>query len=161
MIWIVLLIVVAFLLWYALRGRAWLKEQPWAKPFFSWVEPIERRLYQKSETLLVGRLLSVGGFLVTGYDALAVVMPSLDMTPITNRLLASVPEDLRGTVLSGVLMGLGLLISWLRKRTSKPLEVVALPEDVPHDVAVAVAKVEAATAQVVEAVAEAKAEGSV
>lgn len=158
---IVVAIIIALLLWYALRGRAWLKEQSWAQGFFAWVGPIEATLYRKSETMLIGRLLSAGGFLVTAYDFLALALPSLDWTPITNRLLADIPDDLRGTVVSAILMGLGLLIGWLRKRTTKPLEVVSLPEQVPPDVAAAVAHAENANAQAVAVVADAKAEGTV
>lgn len=161
MIMVIALFIVAVLVWYALKGRAWLKLQPWAQGFFAWVDPVERALYQKSETMLVGRLLSAGGFVVTAYDALAVIAPSLDLTPITNRLLSPVPEDMRGLVVSAVMGLIGLLIAWLRKRTTKPLEVVALPETVPPDVAAAVAHAEAANATAVDAVADAKAEGSV
>ena len=121
---IIIVVLLAVVLWYALRGRAWLKEQPWAKGFFAWIEPIEIALYKKSETILVGRLMWVGGFLVTAYDSLAVFLPSLDLTPITNRLLSSIPDDMRSLVISAAVMGLGLLINWLRKRTTKPLDAV-------------------------------------
>jgi hypothetical protein len=125
---IIVVLLLLVVLWYALRGRAWLKEQPWAKGFFAWIEPIEIALYKKSETILVGRLMWVGGFLVTGYDSLATFLPSLDLTPVTNRVLSWVSDDLRPLVVSASLAGIGLLINWLRKRTTKPVEAVAAKE---------------------------------
>lgn len=148
---IIAALIVVLIVWYALAGRKWLKAQPWAEGFFAVVEPIEIALYRKSETLLVGRLLSVGSFIVTSYDALAMLAPSLDLTPITARLLAPVPPDMRGMVASGLLMLVGLAITWLRKRTSKPLEVVAASDDDPMT-ALANAKVETTNAQAVAAV---------
>lgn len=125
MIWLILALLLAAIVWYALRGRAWLKEQSWTQGFFAWIEPIETKLYQKSETMLVGRLLSVGGFLITAYDSVAMYATSFDLTPVTGRVLSKVPEDMRGLVVSGVLFVVGLLIAWLRKRTTKPLAEVA------------------------------------
>ena len=125
---IIIVVLLAVVLWYALRGRAWLKEQPWARRFFAWVEPIEIALYKKSETILVGRLMWVGGFLVTAYDSLAVFLPSLDLTPITNRALSWVSDDLRPLIVSAAVAAIGLLINWLRKRTTKPVEAVAAKE---------------------------------
>lgn len=151
------LLLLAFIVWYVMRGRAWLKTKPWAQSFFAWIEPIETALYKKSETLLVGRLMWVGGFFVTAYDSLAMFLPSLDLTPISNRVLSFVPDDMRPLVVSSALAGIGLLIGWLRKRTTKPLEVVAVPDDAPPAVAAAVDKVEAANAQAVAAATAAKA----
>lgn len=143
----------AVILVYVMWGRAWLKAQPWAAGFFAAVEPIERRLYQKSETLLVGRLLSVGGFLVSIYDMLAMFATGLDLTPITSRVLSGMPADMRPLVVSASFGALGLLIGWLRKRTTKPIELVAMPEaDVPPAVAFAVAEADIAKEAAVEAV---------
>lgn len=153
--------IVLLLLWYVLEGRAWLKTKRWADRFFALIEPLELKLYQKSETLLAGRLLSIGGFIVSAYDAVALMLPQLNLTPVTNRLLANVPEDLRGTVISGVLMALGLLISWLRKRTTKPLEMVALPDELPPAVAAKVELAEQLKEEAVAAVQDARAEGAV
>lgn len=142
--------IVAILVWYALAGRCWLKTQPWAQSFFAFVEPIEAMLYRKSETILVGRMLWVGGAIVTAYDSLAVFASSLDLTPVTARLLYFVPEDMRGIVVSAAIGLLGLIINWMRKRTSKPLELVAAPTT-PETIAVE-QKVEAANAEAVATV---------
>lgn len=159
--WIVLAVVLALLLAYVLKGREWLKSKPWAQGFFKKIDPLERWLYRKSETLLFGRLLWVGGLIVSAHDVLAVALPTMDLSPVTNRLLADVPEDLRGVVISSVLFVIGLVVNWLRKRTTKPIEVVALPETIPPEVERAVAKVETANAIAVAAVENAKEQGAV
>ncbi len=151
----------ALALWYVLVGRCWLKTKSWTKPFFDWIEPIEIALWDKSETMLTARLLWLGGFLVTGYDALAVFLPTLDLTPLTDRLLASVPQDLRGLVVSGAIGLLGLLIAWLRKRTTKPLELVKLPDAMPTEVAAVIDMAEAAKDAAVSTAKEAQTEGRV
>ncbi len=149
---IVLSLIIGPIVWYAMRGRDWLKAKPWAQGFFARVEPIETFLYKKSETMLVGRMMWLGSAIVTLNDFVAVMAPSLDWTPITSRVLAPVPEDLRGIVVSASLGGIGLLIGWLRKRTAKPIELVAAPTT-PETIE-AEAKVETANAEAVATVAE-------
>jgi hypothetical protein len=151
------IVLVLFVLWYALRGRAWLKERKfvWSERMFELIEPVEIALYKKSETMLVGRLLWVGSAIVTLHDTIAVIAPSMDFAPITSRLLAPVPEDMRGIVTSGGVALIGLLIGWLRKRTSKPLPVVEAPESEATTI-IANEKVERTNAQAVAAVEAAK-----
>jgi hypothetical protein len=129
MTWLFVLLPFALLiLWYILSGREYLKKQAWAQGFFRAVEPIEIALFQKSETILAGRLIWATSAIVAAHDAVAAFAGTLNWTPVTNRLLASVPEDLRGLIIAVIPFGLGLLINWLRKRTTKPLEVVAVPQ---------------------------------
>ncbi|KRP85969.1 hypothetical protein AOQ73_36445 [Bradyrhizobium pachyrhizi] len=66
--------------------RPCLKKQVWAQSFFAWIDPIELALFKKSETILVGRLLWIGGLFVTFYDAAATFVHSLDLTPLTTRV---------------------------------------------------------------------------
>lgn len=153
---LIALIFVAVAIWYALAGRRWLKDQPWAQAFFAAIEPIEIALFKKSETMLVARLLWLGGFIVTSYDFIAVFASSLDLTPLTARVLSNVPEDMRGIIVSATFSALGLLIGWLRKRTSKPIEIVAAPTT-PETI-VAEAKVESANAEAVATAAGVEAE---
>lgn len=124
-LFVVVIAVLICIVWYAMKGRAWLKAQPWADGFFAWIGPLETALYRKSETILMGRLLWVGGVLVTAYDSIAVFFTSLDLTPVTNRVFATIPDDLRPLAVSGFVAMIGLLINWLRKRTAKPLDQVA------------------------------------
>lgn len=152
--------IVALITLYAVFGRAWLKQQPWAQGFFAAIEPIEIWLWSKSETILAARLLQWGGALVTAHDTVAMFASGLDWTPVTSRLLASIPPDVRPLVISAALAVIGGVIEWLRRKTTKPLEIVALPDAVaatiPEVVVADVTKAEA-----VAAVAEAKAEGAV
>lgn len=156
---LIVAVLLALALWYALAGRAWLKRQSWAQGFFAWIEPLEIALYQKSETMLLGRLTWFAGLLVTLYDGAAVFFQSLDLTPVTTRIFdaLSVPQDLRGVVGAASLTALGLMITWLRKRTTKPLEVVAVPSTAPPAVAQAVAQVEVSNAIAVAVATDAKA----
>ena len=149
---IIVTLLIVFAVWYALKGREWLKTKPWAQSFFAWIEPLEIALYKKSETLLMGRMLWVGGLLVTSYDSVATFATGLDMTPLTNRLLSFVPDDLRGLTVSGIMMAIGLAISRLRKRITAPLEVVAAPSTVSPAAAAVVQAAADATAQAVAVV---------
>ena len=123
-------IIVALIVWYALKGRAWLKTKPWAQGFFAWIEPIEIALYKKSETILMGRLLWVGGLFVTAYDSAAAFLPNLDLTPITTRIFDAlhVANDFRALATSAFIAAIGLAINWLRSKVTKPLSEVAAPE---------------------------------
>ncbi len=153
-------IIVAILVWYALVGRAWLKTKPATIGFFAWLEPIEIGLYRKSETLLMGRLIWVGGALVTAYDTLAVSFGNLDLTPVTIRIfdLIHIPDDMRGIAGTALITGIGLMISWLRKRITQPIELISVPDKlVTPKVAEAIAMADATKIEAVAAVAEAKA----
>lgn len=158
MLWVVAIFLVAIIVWYALIGRRWLKTTDIGQRLLVWVEPVEIALFKKSETLLMGRLLWVGGFLVTAYDSLAVMATGMDLTPITSRLFSFVPEDLRGITVAGTFGFVGLIISWLRKRTGKPLEVIAAPTT-PETVE-AEAKVDVANAEAVVVADAAKAKAA-
>ncbi|MBR0687360.1 hypothetical protein JQ594_15620 [Bradyrhizobium manausense] len=151
---VVLLFLVILAAVYALWGRAWAKRQPWAASFFAWVEPIELALYKKSETILLGRLLWTGGLFVTAYDSLAVFVSSLDLTPITTRVMdaISIPPDMRGLAVTAFIALLGRAITWLRTQTTKPLELVAVPNELSVAASAALAQAEAAKDQAVAVV---------
>lgn len=152
-----LIVVLAFL--YALVLRPWLKKQSWAHGFFASVDSVESALFKKSETILVGRLLWIGGLFVTFYDGLATFVHSLDITPLTTRIFdwLQIPPDMRNLSATAFIGIIGLIINKLRKATTKPLDVVALPQaQVTPAAAQAIAQVDAANQQAVEAVAEAK-----
>ncbi len=154
---IALTAITSILLWYALIGRDWLKSKSWANGFFELFEPIEIILFKKSETILVGRMLQALGAILTALTWLG----SIDITP----LMPLVPEKYAGVVQAGfsflplILNGLGAIIEWLRNRTTKPIELVAIPDKVVAEnprvaEAVAVAnatKVEAVIVTAIEA----------
>lgn len=121
-----LAVITALLLWYALQGRDWLKEKPWAQGFMDAIEPVELFLFKKSQTILVARLLSVLGALLTVLTQLG----SVDITP----LMPFVPDDYEPYVrvafnfLPLIITGLGAVIESLRNNTTKPIELVAVKE---------------------------------
>lgn len=142
----VLLGVVAWVVIWVLFLRNWLKAQPWTAGFFALVEPVERNLWNKSETILWSRFLMV----------LGVLPPILDQLSTLNipALMAVLPEKWT-PYLSLSFVVAGIVSEFLRRQTTKPLEVVALPDVVSPAVAQAVVVAEIASK---EAVAVVKAE---
>jgi hypothetical protein len=156
---LVLALLVALAFIYALVLRPWLKKQSWAQGFFASVDTVEATLFKKSETILVGRLLWVGGLFVTFYDGLATFVHSLDITPLTTRIFdwLQIPPDMRNLSATALVGLLGLMINKLRARTTKPLELVAIPDaKVTPAAAVAMAQADIAKDEAVQAVAEVK-----
>jgi hypothetical protein len=131
-------IIIAFLLVYILWVRDWLKKQSWAQGFFAFVEPIELLLYKKSETILFARSLTALGGVLTVLTQLG----SIDITPI-------MPWNLMPMLISG----LGLIVEKLRNSTTKPLELVAVPDSgLTPEVKVAIAQADEAKEQAVAVV---------
>lgn len=156
---LVLALIVALAFIYALVLRPWLKKQSWAQGFFAKVDTVESALFKKSETILVGRLLWVGGLFVTFYDGLATFVHSLDITPLTTRIFdwLQIPPDMRNLSATALVGIIGLMINRLRARTTKPLELVAIPDaKVTRAAAVAMAQADIAKDEAVQAVAEVK-----
>lgn len=154
---IVLAVITALLLLYAIKGRAWLKSKPWAQPFFAWIEPYEIFLFKKSETILFARLLSGLGGILTVLTQLK----EIDLSPFT----PFVPEKYQPFVNIAVncvpllISAVGWMVEKLRSTVSKPLELVALPDKVVAEnpkVAEAVAMAEATKTEAVAAVIDAK-----
>lgn len=159
---IILCLIVALLFVYAIVLRPWLKEQSWAVKFFAWIDPVELALFKKSEQVLAGRLVWLGGGIVTIYDAVGAYFSNLDFTPITTRLFdwMHIPQDFRGLTLSAFVTALGLMIVNLRKKVTKPLELVAVSDkDVATNpkVAEAIAMADQTKTEAVNVVADAKA----
>jgi hypothetical protein len=155
---IVTAVITGLLLWYALWGREWLKAKPWAQKFFEVIEPVEIFIYKKSETILVARSLQGLGAILTVLTWIG----SIDITPI----MPLVPEKYQPYVhaamsfLPMVLNVLGAIVERLRNQTTKPLELVAVPDKVVAEtprLAEAVAMADATKVEAVAAVAEAKA----
>jgi len=153
----VLALIVVLAVLYALVLRKWLKSQSWTQGFFSAIEPFEIALYKKSETVLLGRLVWFSSLFVTFYDGFMAYFSTLNFEPLTTRMMdyLHIPPDLRGFTLSAFVTGLGLAIVRLRKTTTKPLELVAVPDaQVTPAAAQAMARAETAKDKAVEAVAE-------
>jgi len=153
---IVLAVITGIILWYALQGRDWLKSKPWAQGFFELVEPVEIFIYKKSETILVARSLQFLGAILT----LLTWVGSIDITPI----MPLVPEKYQPYVHAGmsflplVLNGLGAIVERLRNKTTKPIELVAVPDKVVAETPKIAEAIATADAAKVEAVAEVEAQ---
>lgn len=148
-------ILVCLIVLYAMWLRPKLKTTAWGARFLAWVEPVEVTLFKKSETILMGRLLWVGGLFVSLYDGIATFAHSLDMTPLTTRILDlfHVPQDLRGLTVSGFLMAIGLMINNLRSKITKPLSLVEVPESkITSEQAAAIERADVVTAEAVQTV---------
>jgi len=132
---------------YVVWGRPWLRKAEWAKPFFTFIEPVEIALWWKSETVLKARAKMVLGVLLTFLAQIG----TLDLTPI----MPFVPDQYEPTLralfnlLPLILTVGGWVDEKLRKDTTKPLEVVAIPEAAPPEVKLAAVKAEIATEKAV------------
>jgi hypothetical protein len=148
---IALVLLFAFLIWYALKGRAWLKVQPWAAGFFECIEPIEIALYKKSETILLARAKVFVGVLLSVLSYLG----TIDLTP----LMPFVPDQYEAYVRAVFnliplsISLLGLIDEKLRNQTTQPIEITAAPVNaMPSQVKEAIAMADATKAEAVAAV---------
>lgn len=150
-----LAIITALVIVYAVFVRPWLREKAWASWFFRLVEPIELHLWRKSEALLVGRWFQFVGLLSTVHGFLG----QIDWT-----LMAILTPDWIDPYLPAmplILNILGWVIELLRKDTTKPLELVAVPEVKPPEVEEKIKAAEVAKVEAIAAVQVAKVEGQV
>lgn len=116
-------------------------------PVLETIEPVERALYLKSETLLWNRFKAgsgalLGALLVFDWNAVTPIIPEKYRPYITAAIPILIFVD-------------GLIGDWLRKDTTLPIEVVAMRTDAPPEVkaeaAAAKVAVDTAKAAVVEA----------
>lgn len=146
---------VGLILFYALKGRSWLKAKtwPWSIRFFQLIEPYEIVLWKKSETILLARSKMVVGLLLTALTQAG----AIDITP----LMPLVPDQYEGVLtavwnlIPMIVFALGVIDEKMRNDTTKPLELVALPDAVAATMPEVVIA-EAAKTEAVAAVVEAK-----
>jgi len=131
-----------------LRAMATLQETnadgpQWAAKWFAFWEPIEIKLWRKSETILFARFKMLVGALLT----LLTQMQYIDISPV----MPFFPEKWRSILeflfacLPLTLTLLGMMDERLRWVTTKPVELVAIrEEDVPLEVRRAIVEAEAA-----------------
>lgn len=138
----VFLVLTAFVALYVVWLRPWLRDKPWAAGFFAKIESVEILFYKKSESILWARFLQLMGAVLAALASLG----SLDLTP----LFPFLPDKYKWVpgALPLVVTVAGWMQEKMRKDTSKPLEVVAMPES-------------PAKAEVVEKIEEANAEGKI
>jgi hypothetical protein len=125
--------------------RPWLRVKPWARGFFDAIEPIEIRLWNKSESILWARTLQLTGVVL----AALTFLNEQNLEP----LMQFVPDGYKWvpSLLPMIISVVGAVNEVLRRDTTKPLAVVALPSALPADVAATVAKAENATNEAVAA----------
>ena len=129
---ITLAILTGLALVYVIAGRDRLKKLPGLVNFFAWFEPYEIRFWRKSETIFKARFLQFVGLLLSFLtfihsNDLTVLMPFL---PIWAQMLMP--------LMPLVINLLSSLDEYLRRGTTKPLELVEVPSDAPPKVAAAV-----------------------
>lgn len=136
---------------YVVWGRPWLRKAEWAKPFFTFIEPVEIALWWKSETVLKARAKMILGVLLTFLTQIG----TLDLTPIMPLVPDAYEPILRAAfnLLPLILTVGGWVDEKLRKDTTKPLEVVAIPEAAPAEAKAAAAEADAANAHAVAVIA--------
>lgn len=152
------LFLVVFIIVWVTYGRDWVATTQRGARFLAWIEPFEIALYKKSNTILWARFKMLTGALLT----LMTQMGEIDITP----LLPLLSEKWRGPVQVGfnflplTITLMGMIDEQQRNNTTKPVEIVALPNAVlaEPEVAQAVAHVEIAQANAKVVAVEKKAE---
>lgn len=154
--WLIGLTVVTVLIAvYVAWLRPLMRKTAWGAAFLDYIEPMERVLWWKSETILFARLKIVAGLLLTALTQ----MGSIDITP----LMPFVPDEYEGFVkfvwnmIPLTLTVMGWVDEKLRKDTTKPLEIVAMRTDAPVEVKIAAAEADQANKIVVAAVEQSEA----
>jgi hypothetical protein len=138
-------IFVSLALWVTLI-RPVIRKMPFFTPFFDAVEPIERVLWLKSETILFARGLQLLG----GTLSFLAYLGTLDLTP----LIAMLPDKHKwiAPLLPLFFNVIGTVQELLRRDTTQPLVVTAMPKDAPIDEVRKVAEAENATKDAVTAI---------
>lgn len=116
---------------YVAGGRAMLKRQAWTAGFFARIEPIEIACWRKSEAILWARFLQGAGLVLT----LLTTLGSFDLSPLFPLLPAG--YQWLPPILPLVVSVAGVLQENLRRYTTKPLELVEVPDVAPSKVAAA------------------------
>lgn len=120
--------------------RPMMRNTSWGQPFLDKIEPIERVLWLKSESILWARFKLLLGTVLT-------ILLNTNLSPFE----VFVPEKYRFIVaaLPSVALALdGIIGEWLRRDTSKPLPFVSMRPDAPVTVQVAAAVAEESMKQV-------------
>lgn len=152
---IALAVITAAIALYVVWLRPKMRKTRWGARFLDWIEPMERVLWWKSETILWARLKIALGIILSALAQAG----TINLTPF----LPFVPEKYQG-VANALIGFLPMLISLdgtigerLRRDTTKPLVIVAMRTDAPEEVKAAAADAEAVTRDAVAAAVEAKA----
>ncbi len=112
---------VVFIFWlYVTFLREWLDAHLQGTRYAFWHEQIEDKLWEKSRTILYGRLYQLGGLVLAIQTGLAAA--GVDTTPFTDEAAKLVPEKWRGLAMAAFFILTGWGINKLREWTSRPLD---------------------------------------
>lgn len=123
MLFAILAFTTGLVLVYVVAGRVWLKKQVWTGKFFTWIEPYEIAFWSKSETILWARWWQFLGLLVS----VLAFIGTIDLTPF----YSITPEKYQWMLpFAPLIINLSSTLSeYLRRYTTKPLELVAVPDE--------------------------------
>lgn len=107
---------------FVLRDK--LRAMPAFAPFYAWIEPIEAKLWAKSRTLFLARLVWVPGALLTIHDFLMPALGLIDWNPMSASFLLSIgiPAQFHAATMVAATTALARVFEWLRKVTGQPLD---------------------------------------
>lgn len=134
--------IVLSILWVIVRP--WLRTKPWMSWFFDTVEPIERWLWLKSESIFLARALQLAG-------AALLFLANFDTSSLDTLMLLApmLPEAWQGHAQTIVRLmpllvnGAGFLLEYQRRDVTKPLTVVAIAPDAPIEARAMAAQISA------------------
>lgn len=122
------LVTLALVALYAFVLRPVLKERPELASVYAKADAWEAGAWERFKlrlrgfkTLAFARFLQIAGILLGAHDTLAAMFGGLDMTPLTNRALGFIPDDLRPFVLMSILAAIGWIVERLRLATTGPV----------------------------------------
>lgn len=144
---VVLAVVAALSIWFI----PWARKQKWAAEYFWWLEPVAITTFQKSESVLYDRVKQLVGAVATLFGVVLPLVGAIDPT-VFMPFLTWVPEEYRTILVAVPALALwldGMVGVKLRKQSTLPLPVVALPmdkQDLPEVVELKEAKDQAVVA---------------
>lgn len=122
------LVTLALVALYAFVLLPVLKERPELASVYAVADAWEAGIWARFKlrlkgfkTLAFARFLQIAGILLGAHDTLATVFGGLDLTPVTSRALAFIPDDLRPLVLMSILAAIGWIVEKLRRVTTGPV----------------------------------------
>jgi hypothetical protein len=161
LLWIVAGVSVLAASW-SLFFRDFLERQtwPWSQAFFNWLKPIEIRFWRNSKTIFMARLKMIVGALLSLFTQIGTISlePLVMVFPPERQAFVRILLGLIPLILTV----LGVIDEYLRRETTKPIELVAVDASkLPPDTKQALDIAEMAKAEAVAAVVTAQSEGTV
>lgn len=118
---VIMMFLVAFAIVYVLYLKPMLRKIPTFATLYDRLDVIESMLWQRSRTILLARATWLMALLVAVHDGIIQLVGGLDWTPISNRLLSNIPDDLRPVVIAGGIALLGVIFEQMRRISTGPV----------------------------------------